>query len=639
MLILKALMLCVVLTSNIACEEEEQTEVGQFAQVFPAAKANQISTLTAFRWDQAVGATSYSLTLALDDDFTRNVITIDGLTDTEFTLTEPLAEGYLYYWKVVAKNSNGDRVADNGGITFRTTISPVLSSPTVTSYYVTPTGEDNPDCGTQEKPFKTLGYAASRVPSNEGDVILLAPGTYVETEPALIPTGVNVQGAGQDKTFLSSSGVTIPNDVNQAASDFHLWYDGSLIQLVSPHKLLPRNPASAAYAPANGNQTLSGFTIDGNAKTLKAGVWVENRDNVTMHHVTIKNCLLRGAVFAPGNKNWFVYPEFYMKGIKIHDCLFINSGKDLADGSIGNLNIAQLEGAEIYNITIEDNEGYGIKFIYDGYFKDLYIHDCVITLNETDAKWGEDIAIELWNLGTGNRIENIQCNTWLSIVNHPEIFGDLDGASQMKIKNVVMKDKDGQSNKEAVEIGTPGVEISNCYFENKGFGIAIWDMGRSDITVRNNIFYNTTFKTNWASGAAVYIDNSRDWTFKNIHIYNNIFDTHPVAVRIKGQKIQDIDIRNNAFFNTTEADVKAEGINIIATHNLKFTAANTPWILNGVTTNENNIIGNPGYLFSGTPDSDYYKPASAASFAIDKGINVGLPFTGSAPDIGFAEFE
>lgn len=624
---------------SLACNEDNTPRaIVGFSQVSPADKARNVSNKPVFEWTSAGEAISYTVIVAKDSEFKNQVFKLDGITSLQVNLTTELEDGFQYYWKVLAVNAETSLAASNAGASFRVSIGLPNASPGTTRYYVSTSGEDNPDCGTIDKPFKSLSYAASRVPPNEGDVIEIGAGTFFESEPALIPPGVNVLGAGQDKTILSSSGVTVPVTVNPSASDYHLWYDGSLIQLVSRHKLIPRSPNSASYAPMNGDQTLSGFTIDGNGKKLKAGVWVENRNNVTMHHVSFRDIMLRGAVFAPGVKDWYVYPEYYMTGITIYDCNFVNCGKDLTDQSLGNLNIAQLDGAEIYNISIDDNEGYGIKFIYDGYFKNTHIHDCIINVNESDAKWGEDIAIELWNVGPGNRISNITCNTWLSIANHPEMFGNPEGVPQLRIQNVIMKDGDGNSSKEAIEVAAPGVEISDSYFENKGIGIAIWDMGRSEITIRNNIFYNTTVKNNWASGAAVYIDNSRTWAFENIHVYNNVFDTHAVAVKIKGASIKDIDIRNNAFINTSSADVDATGINIVATNNLKFTAGNAPWVLTGVTSAANNIMGNPGYLFSGSKEDSYYKPGSGSGLAVDKGIDVGLDYSGSAPDIGYAEF-
>ena len=185
-------------------------------------------------------------------------------------------------------------------------------------------------------------------------------------------------------------------------------------------------------------------------------------------------------------------------------------------------------------------------------------------------------------------------------------------------------------------MGAPGVVISKSYFENKGIGIAIWDMGRENITVQNNVFYNTSVKDNWASGAAIYIDNSRTWNFKNIRIFNNVFDTHKVMVRIKGNKVNNVYIRNNAFLNSTLWDIQAEGSSILSTHNLKY-STDPFWYVSGVTTEASNLLANPAIFGVGNRWDSFYKP-TANSMLIDKGIDVGSPFNGAAPDIGWIEY-
>ncbi len=619
-----------------SCEKEVPPKTGDFQQIEPTAGSKEVSTSPTFTWGVSANATHYSLLVSTKNDFSILIINEKNIEGNAFAPSTPLSDGFLYYWKVIASNKDGSTDASNAGISFRTASTTPLPSPDISKYYISPLGEDNPDRGTMLEPFRTLAYAATRVPPSEGDTILIKAGTYIETDPARVPIGVNVIGEDETATILSSAGVTLSPGINAGSSDFKLSYEGSLIQLVSTHF-----SSGAIAAPANGNQTIGGFTILATNKDLKVGVWVENRNNVTMHHVTFKSLGQRGAVFAPGGKPWYTYPEFYMTNTKIHDCTFFNSGRDLTDETLGNLCIAQLDGADIYNINIQDTEGYGIKFIYDGYFKNMKIHDCNIELNETDSKWGEDIAIELWNLGPGNSIYNINCNTWLSIVNHPEMFGSPTGTENMKVYNVKMIDKDGLSNKESIEIGTPGVEIYDSYFENKGIGIAIWDMGRENVTIRNNIFYNTTSKYNWADGAAVYIDNSRTWSFTDINIYNNVFDTHKVQVNIKGNNISNVYVRNNAFLNTTTTDVQASGTNItniIFENNLKYTTTDELWFVTGVTSQLDNIRGIPGFVNSGERWDTYYKPSSSGSLVVDKGIYVGISFTGSAPDIGRYEF-
>jgi hypothetical protein len=511
---------------------------------------------------------------------------------------------------------------------------PASPLPNISIYYVSPAGEDKQGNGTFGKPFKTLAYAAAVVPSNKAVTIKLSKGIFVETKPAMIPPGVNIIGAGQDVTILSSSGVAYPDGVEENK----LWYDGSLIQLVSPHNTIFRNPESEVIAPVDGNQEISGFTIDGNNKKLKAGVWVENRNSVSMHHVTFKNISQRGAVFSPGDKPLFTYPKYYMKNIKAWDCIFINSGKDLSDETLGNLCIAQLDGASIYNIHIKDDEGYGIKFIHDGYYINTIIHDCTIDLNETDSKWGEDVAIEMWNIGPGNKIYNITCNTWLSIVNHEGMFPKPEETANMKVHDVRMIDKDGISNKESIEIAAPGVEVYNSYFENKGIGIAIWDMGRENILIRNNIFHNSMIHNNWAGGAAVYIDNSRNWDFKNIAVCNNIFDLINYGVKIKGNRVLVVNIKNNIFLGTAISDVESSALHTNFNNNLKFNGKSDDWVLAGVQSEKNNIITNPGFLQTGKRWGNYYKAATANAAMLDKGIDVGIPFKGLAPDIGRWEF-
>jgi hypothetical protein len=638
------LLLC---TVSASCDKEETPEpvpeAGEFNLTAPTDKSTGVSVTPAFTWDESSDASSYALVISTSSDFVNPFIDVNELTANTYTPSILLATGTRYFWKVTAFNANGAKIATNAGISFRTQATAPVPSPNISKYYVSPDGEDNPDKGTIANPFKTLAYAASRVPASEGDTIYLKPGTYVETEPAVIPLGVSVIGSGELTTTLSSSGVKLRSGISPTANNYKLWYDGSLIQLVSPHRTVFRNNNSSAIAPANGNQTISGFTIDGNNKSLKAGVWVENRDNVTMHHVTFKNLAQRGAVFGPGDKDFYVYPEFYMKNTLIHDCTFINSGKDLADETLGNLCIAQLENAEIYNINITDNQGYGIKFIYDGYFKNIKIHDCTITLNESDAKWGEDIAIELWNLGPGNEVYNIQCNTWLSLVNHPEKFASPNGTENMKVYHVSIIDKDGVSGKEAVEIGAPGIEIYNSYFQDKGFGIAIWDMGRKNITIRNNIFYNTTVKSNWTGGVAVYIDNSREWKFSNINIDNNVFDTHNYGVRIKNSNagIEGVHVRNNAFLDIVLMELALDGNNItdiVLNSNLKFNITALPWAFSAGISESSNVLGDPGFSRTGDRWDTYYKPLSGSSYVIDKGIDVGIDFNGAAPDIGRFEF-
>jgi hypothetical protein len=638
-LLKSSIALLLLMLGLCSCQKEtptppEEPALTGFKLSFPLDGAVKIPLKPTFKWESAGEKATYHLIASLKTDFSNPLIDEANLTSNSFTPGSELPANTRLYWKVTAKNAKGEQAAINAGIQFRTLPLKPAPSPNVKIYYVAPTGEDNPGFGTLDKPFATLAYAASMVPEGEGDSIYLAAGTYVETEPAQIPLAVSVVGAGIDKTILSSSGVRLPEGINPTDNLYKIWYEGTLIQLVSDHRRAFRSNASQAFEPFPGNQVLKGFTIDGKGKKLKAGVWVENRNNVTMRQVAFRDLAMRGAVFAPGDKNWYSEPEYYLKGIRIYDCSFVNCSVDRSDESLGALCLAQLDGAEIYNIEISETEGYGIKFIYDGYFKNTKVHDCKIRVNESDAKWGEDIAIELWNLGPGNEVYNIDCNTWLSLVNHPDIFGKPKGFENLKVHHIKMIDLDGNSSKEGIELGVPGAEVYQCFIQDKGFGIALWDMGRGPALIHHNIFYSKTPRNNWTGAPAIYIDNSKTWEFRDIRIYNNLFDGYRLGLRCKGDKISQLDIKNNLFLNAEAAEVEATGSGVALFNNLKFHPSATQWRASGVSTQGANLSGDPGLLNKGERWGDFYKPASANSLVLNKGVDVGLPFSGAAPNIG-----
>jgi hypothetical protein len=510
------------------------------------------------------------------------------------------------------------------------------------TYYVSPSGSDSTGTGTSASPWKTLAYAAAQVPAGQGNIIHLKAGTYNETQPTLLGLATNIEGEGESTTILKSSGVTIDPSVDQNSGEFPLWPDGSMIQLVSA----PYSPGKYYGSPSemlpaqNGNQTLSGFTIDG-LNSLKAGVWVMSRNNVTMHHVTVKDTKQTGAVFAKSDMWWYeALPDGkWMQNTNIYNCTFQSCGTKQR----GNLSLAGLDGANIYNITVNDMDGgYGIKFMYVGHYRNVKIHDCNIRVSEYDPEWGECISIELWNFSTGNEVYNIDCNTWLSMVNHGQITAYEPSGTEinnLKIRNVKMIDQDGSSGKEAIECALSGVEISDCYIQDKGFGIAVWNGAgqtlKKNYSFHNNIFANVSRTPGFGFGksAAVFVPDPA----QNMKIYNNVFDTMGNGLNMDG--VNGADVKNNVFMNTLGADVE-NGSSITFKNNLKYHTDSQKgnFIVGSITVDSTNILGNPGFKNTGSRWDTYYQPASSTSLVVNKGVNVGLPYVGSAPDIGRFEY-
>lgn len=613
-------------------------EIQALELLHPQEKAKELGLNLEFIWNKVSPGATYDFILAYDPDLKDPLIEKVQWPDTSIQLENILEKTSTYYWTVRAHTEDGQMLNPKEVFQFRTEMNPALPSPERTNYYVSPEGRDLPNAGSIDQPFRSIAYASKQVPASENDTIHIFAGEYWEEEAIELGLETHLKGAGMDLVTIYAAEIPLAFGIDPEDSRFKLWYDGALIQLISPHTTGYKDIYSTILPPEDGNQEVSGFTIDGLDKQLKAGLWVENRNAVHLHHLRFKNIQQRGAVVAAGNKRWFEEPKFYLKKIKINDCSFINCGQDRFDETLGNLNIAQLDGAKIHNIQIQDDQGYGIKFIYDGYFKNTKIYDCQIQVSETDAKWKEDIAIELWNLGPGNEVAQIECNTWLSLVNHPEIFGEQGNQPNLLLHDVKLIDQDGESEKEGFEIGLPHVEIYDNYLQDKGFGIAIWDMGRKNLLIRNNIFYNTTEKNNWAGGAAIYIDNSRNWTFEQIHILNNVFDRHPITINIKGARIKDIVVKNNTFFNTSKGEVFSSSTSINFSNNIKYTAETIDWQIQGFVAGSPNYLSDPEYLYQGERWATYYRPRTGG-FSIDKGAVVGLPYRGSAPDIGYHEYE
>ncbi len=526
-------------------------------------------------------------------------------------------------------------------------VEPIIAVLTGTIYVGT-SGNDDTGNGTLVSPFKTLSKAVSV--AQFGNLISVAAGLYVENVAVIVPPGVSIKGSGVATCTIRAAGVIpSPSGINTSSKDFKLWRHGSMIQLASTtyNTGYDYGSPSQMVAPANGNQEISDITVDGYGGA-KTGIWVENRNNVSINNVDFKRCVQRGLVVCRSDMWWYEpIPEgMWVRNIILHDLSFTNCTTDLDNGSksnsesLGNLCLGGINGAKIYNITINEDEGYGIKFIHVGHFRNVKIYDCTITVPTYDKYWGEDIAIELWNLSWGNEIYNINCTTWLSLVNHAQLFEAYRPTearpSNMKVYNVRMihPAMAPLSTKESIECAIPGLEVYNCYFKDKGFGMAIWDSGGYMVNIHNNIFYTTGVKTNFAGGAAIYLDNSTGRTYSDITIHNNVFDTQNNAIRIGNNAVK-VSVRNNLILNTTTKHILSSSTDLLFANNMTTVTLSKT----GTMVDTGNIVNaDPGLTASGDRWDTWYKPASGASPTVNAGINVGQVFKGTAPDIGAFEW-
>src|SRR5258708_14544057 len=181
------------------------------------------------------------------------------------------------------------------------------------TYYVSTTGNDTSGDGSVSNPWKTLMYAVTKVAGNQGHTIQVGAGTFIESGLVEVQLGVNITGAGIDMTIFkaASSFYYHPADPGYGTDKF-------LISL-------------SGYNQANGNQSLSNFTIDGDSKQLHGGIYVRYRNNVVINSVKVQNTNFTGV--------WL----WDVKDSKITNSTLINFSWGSAGYCAGTLNLLHFQ--------------------------------------------------------------------------------------------------------------------------------------------------------------------------------------------------------------------------------------------------------------------------------------------------------
>jgi hypothetical protein len=290
-----------------------------------------------------------------------------------------------------------------------------------TTHYVSTTGSDA-NSGTSGSPWLTLAHACSQV-TTAGDTIYINPGTYIETLPAMVAVGVNIKGADSATTIIKSHYV----------ADMH--YGDPVDAAIT---------FSSNTEGTNGNQSLSGITLDGDSLRGNAAILVRLRGGVAIHKILIKDFFTNAVYFLGSANGQYTKPTVYPVNNTLYN-FTINNCTDSTDTWIG-LGCININGQ-----------------------KDLTIHDFVISDTSRPAGRNGDL-IENNRFGLGVKIYNgttykpSQANDWWNF--HFEIPW---GAGGTEIYNINFIGGDC-----AVDMGSFGGydavnyplswSIHNCYF-------------------------------------------------------------------------------------------------------------------------------------------------------------------------------
>lgn len=494
-----------------------------------------------------------------------------------------------------------------------------LTSTNIT-YYVDPSGSNLIGNGSNVKPWQSLAYAAGRVQAGMGHTLHLKSGVFVENQQINLPVGVNLQGEGPDKSVIQSS------------------FNNFLIRLQSA-------------GIENGNQQMSGFSIDGQNRLLDRGIYILNRNNVAVRNVNFSNIDITGLEVHTG----FVtdantIPQVFLTGIEIASCNFMNCAKDVVfpEGggySSGCLTIGHLQNALIHDIQINEDRGYGIKFVDFGWFKGVKIYNCVINVAPSDLLWGLDCAIELWNVSDDCELYNNRIQSWVSIVKGSK------GQGKRSI-NIHHNRMVFPQSAEAIEACASDMEIGNNYMEGMGQGVAIWP---GIYPVDNVLIHHNIFRDLSDTGIEIQVSPG---LISNIFVYNNVFHSFKDGLgwSLTGARVlfktadisanfilDNLSLKNNLLINTGTnnkcAAILTNGMGRIINSTLSYNCYYN--VLNGnfdsypgnSVLSTNNLTTNPLIQAAGDPGSSYYQPL-AGSPLLGAGRNVGLPFSGNTPNIG-----
>ncbi len=485
-----------------------------------------------------------------------------------------------------------------------------------TTFFVNTNGNDSGN-GTAANPWKTLKYAVSKTPANQDYTIQLSAGTFIEDGLVEVPLGVNIIGAGIDQTIIKASTAFY---YYPAAPSYST--DKFLISLNEANQL-------------PGNQTLSGFTIDGDGKKLHGGIYVRHRNNVTIDAVKVVNTNFMGIWL------WDVQRS------TLSNSQLVNASWGSDSYCVGALSLGNLDQVEISNLTVDENTGYGIKAIGPSGINNIFntsIHDSHVSVSPTglwNSGTAPNIAIELWQINlVGCQIYNTYVDNTISLVNSNAIPST--GIQTIRVHhNTLDMDTRAHGAGYGLELTLHDAEVDHNYFLKGNYGIANWSNPMKNWNIHHNTFYAIQ---NIYPGEVV----RSQWSgLHNVKVYNNTIEFASTktmnVVGVYGGASDNVDIKNNLFMDNNTAYsyypnqlVHAENgatVNTLTVMNNSFSRLPIGTMAG---TYASNLTSDPLITQTGARPDPYYMPKPGSPL-IDAGLNVGYPFSGSAPEIGALE--
>jgi len=511
---------------------------------------------------------------------------------------------------------------------------PTIPSPSPlpigSAYYVAPNGSDSND-GSSGAPWASLSAACRKVQS-AGTTIVVRAGAYTDYGQCILARGVAIGGEGKDQVRISVSAspyIIAENPLpvvegNNDISGIGLLGSGGT-GIYSVHRSYQR-VHDCYFKDMTTSMWIAGKNPSGSG-------WCDSRPTETARYCENNWSLSR----EPGETDWAVGIEIYNNDMK-NGRIFCNTIKN---STIHN-NV--VDNSEVMRSAVGNTSFWwnNVQFFEN-------------TLKMATISWST-IAVEIWMVQGDTKFNKNWTNGWFSILVNPN--GPKTPYSWEITNNTFESDVPRGLGSMPVDVAiessyeTENVLIAGNYFANTGANqtylsaVAIWGKGPAkNYLIRNNVTYNMASDVFRIQSS----DQSGDRPFEgdNIQIYNNVIDganfgkAAAVYIDDGAGTIRNVKIKNNVIMSARwGALISPAGHDVSG---VEFTN-NAMWGggfamdygSGGFSSTANNFHFVPEFVQSGARPDPYYRPKPGSNL-IDRGVNVGIPFQGAAPDLGAFE--
>lgn len=281
------------------------------------------------------------------------------------------------------------------------------------------------------------------------------------------------------------------------------------------------------------------------------------------------------------------------------------------------------------------------------WFKGVEFYNNTVTVSAIE--YGT-IAVEWWMIYGNSKFYNNTTNGWFSLGVNPDMDGTGSGVHTpyaYQVYNNTFTSTLTSSGFPALEVMSwlQDINIYGNYFTHSGSAyssyIAIWGRGQlQNFYIHNNIFYRDP--------VGPYIElsgNSANSDLDYAYIYNNVFDPGAdsgrwaILVTPSPGSVNNVIAKNDVFNGNNGGMMAYAGStgNVLQYNDCYAPDSGACSGGAGSITSSNNITGVPQWVASGNRPSPYYTITTGSNL-YNAGVDVGLPYSGAASDIGAYEY-